>query len=216
MKKTYTELVEEISQQEINDLYEYALLAEKNMSKDEVEELIDDAISVATKVKNDPKKSDKHKRTASSVLSKVRSMKKTLEKDGSIHPNAVNALMRIVSGVHSGRYGYMNKNNPKVPQNYAREEDETLQEGMTSNVAKMTAIGLKKRCISLGNQVESATDVGEMVKYLSKQLNAVAGIVLVAVSMSDEGILSKGMILTSLLSSNEPDENLDALFEDEI
>ena len=214
MSKTYTELIEDISTQEIDELYEYALLAEKNMSKDEVAELIDDAISAATKVKNDPKKSDKHKTTASSVLSKVRSMKKTFEKDGSIHPNAVNALMRVVTGVHSGRYGWMNKNNPKVPQNYAREEDETLQEGMTSNVAKMTAIGLKKRCISLGNQVESVTDVGEKINNLSKQLNAVAGIALVAVSMSDEGLLSKGMILTSLLSSNEPDENLDKLFED--
>ena len=91
---------------------------------------------------------------------------------------------------------------------------QSVSEGMTSNVAKMTAIGLKKRCISLGNQVESATDIGEMVKYLSKQLNAVAGIALVAVSMSDEGLLSKGVILTSLLSSNEPDENLDALFEE--
>ena len=213
MKKTYTELIEDISTQEIDELYEYALLAEKNMSKDEIEELIDGAISAATKVNNDPKKSDKHKKTASSVLSKVRSMKKTFEKDGSIHPNAVNALMRVVTGVHSGRYGWMNKNNPKVPQNYAREEDATLQEGMTSNVAKMTAIGLKKRCISLGNQVESATDIGEKINNLSKQLNAVAGIALVAVSMSDEGLLSKGMILTSLLSSHVPDENLDALFE---
>ena len=91
---------------------------------------------------------------------------------------------------------------------------EPLDEGMTSNVAKMIAIGLKKRCISLGNQVESATDVGEKINNLSKQLNAVAGIALVAVSMSDEGLLSKGMILTSLLSSNKPDENLDALFEE--
>ena len=213
MKKTYTELIEDISTKEIDELYEYALLTEKNMSKDEVAELIDDAISAATKVKNDPKKSDKHKKTASSVLSKVRSMKKTFEKDGSIHPNAVNALMRVVTGVHSGRYGWMNKNNPKVPQNYAREEDE-LNEGMTSNVAKMTAIGLKKRCISWGNQVESATDIGEKINNLSKQLNAVAGIALVAVSMSDEGLLSKGMILTSLLSSLEPDENLDTLFEE--
>ena len=213
MSKTYTELIEDISTQEIDELYEYALLTEKNLSKDEVADLIDSAISAATKVKNDPKKSDKHKKTASSVLSKVRSMKKTFEKDGSIHPNAVNALMRVVTGVHSGRYGWMNKNNPKVPQNYAREEDETLQEGMTSNVAKMTAIGLKKRCISLGNRVESATDIGEKINNLSKQLNAVAGIALVAVSMSDEGLLSKGMILTSLLSSHEPDENLDALFE---
>ena len=91
---------------------------------------------------------------------------------------------------------------------------EPLDEGMTSNVAKMIAIGLKKRCISLGNQVESATDVGEKINNLSKQLNAVAGIALVAVSMSDEGLLSKGMILTSLLSSHEPNENLDTLFEE--
>jgi len=214
MSKTYTELIGEISQTEIDELYEYALYKEKNMSKDEVAELIDDAISAATKVKNDPKKSDKHKRTASSVLKTIRGIKKTFEKDGSISPNAVNACMRVVTGVHSGRYGWMNKNNPKVPQNYAREEDETLQEGMTSNVAKMTAIGLKKRSISLGNQVESATNIGEKINNLSKQLNAVAGIVLVAVSMSDEGLLSKGMILTSLLSSHEPDENLDALFEE--
>jgi len=214
MSKTYTELIEDISTQEIDELYEYALHTEKNMSKDEVEELIDDAISAATKVKNDPKKSDKHKKTASSVLKTIRGIKKTFEKDGSISPNQLNACMRVVAGVHSGRYGYMNKNNPKVPQNYAREEDETLQEGMTSNVAKMTAIGLKKRSISLGNRVESATDIGDKINHLSKQLNAVAGIALVAVSMSDEGLLSKGMILTSLLSSHEPDENLDTLVED--
>ena len=122
--------------------------------------------------------------------------------------------MRVVAGVHSGRYGWMNKNNPKVPQNYAREEDEILQEGMTSRVAKVLAIGLKRKCVSLGNQVESATDIGEKINYLSKQLNAVAGIALVGVSMSDEGLLSKGMILTSLLSSHEPNEDLDTLFED--
>ena len=212
MSKTYTELIEDISTQEIDELYEYALLAEKNMSKDEVAELIDDAISAATQVKNDPKKSDKHKKTASSVLSKVRSMKKTFEKDGSIHPNAVNSLMRVVTGVHSGRYGWMNKNNPKVPQNYS--EDETLQEGMTSSVARLSAIGLKKRSIGFGNRVEGSTDIGQKLDYLSKQLNAVAGIALVACSLSGEGLLSKGAIFTSLFSSNAPDENLDALFED--
>ncbi|MBT5215822.1 hypothetical protein HOM13_03745 [Candidatus Woesearchaeota archaeon] len=217
MSKTYTELVEEISPQEIDELYEYALHTEKNMSKDEVAELIDDAISAATQVKNDPKKSDKHKRTASSVLSKVRSMKKTFEKDGSIHPNAVNALMRVVTGVHSGRYGYMNKNNPKVPQNYAREEDETLQEGMTGSIAKVLAMGLKRKVIGIGNQVQSATDLEEKINLLSKQINVIAGLVLTTISVSDEkGLLSKGAILTSLLSSHEPDADLDILFEGEI
>ena len=52
--------------------------------------------------------------------------------------------------------------------------------------------------------------------YLSKQISAVGGIALVACSLSGEGLMSKGVIFTSLFSSNEPDENLDALFEDEI
>jgi len=214
MKKTYTELIEEISPQEIDELYEYALYTEKNMSKDEVADLIDDAISAATKVKNDPKKSDKHKKTASSVLSKVRSMKKTFEKDGSIHPNAVNSLMRVVTGVHSGRYGWINKNHPKVPQNYAREEDETLQEGMTSSVARMSAILLKKKVVGFGNRLESEKGVRPVDILLAKMITGVAGIALVACSLSGEGLLSKGAIFTSLFSSNEPDENLDALFED--
>ena len=85
---------------------------------------------------------------------------------------------------------------------------------MTGSIAKVLAMGLKRKCIGLSNQVESATDVGVKMNYVSKQMNTVAGIALVAVSMSDEGLLSKGMILTSLLSSNEPDENLDTLFED--
>ena len=69
--------------------------------------------------------------------------------------------MRVVTGVNSGRYGWMNKNNPKVPKNYAREEDETLQEGgMTSSVARMSAIVLKKRVVGYGNSVESSTEIG--------------------------------------------------------
>ena len=214
MSKTYTELIEDISQKEINDLYEYALYTEKNMSKDEVAELIDGAISAATKVKNDPKKSDKHKKTASSVLKTIRGIKKTFEKDASIHPNALNSVMRVVAGVHSGRYGYMNKNNPKVPQNYAREEDE-LNEGMTGSIAKVLAMGLKRKVIGIGNQVDSAKDLEQKINLLSKQINVIAGLVLTTISVSDEkGLLSKGAILTSLFSSHEPDENLDELFEE--
>ncbi len=54
----------------------------------------------------------------------------------------------------------------------------------------------------------------KMLDYLSKQISAVGGIALVACSLSGEGLLSKGAIFTSLFSSNEPEENLDVLFED--
>ena len=63
--------------------------------------------------------------------------------------------------------------------------------------------------------MESATDLGEKMNYVSKQMNTVAGMVLTAISVSDEkGLLSKGAILTSLLFSHQPDEDLDTLFED--
>ncbi len=53
--------------------------------------------------------------------------------------------------------------------------------------------------------------------YLSKQISTVGGIALVACSLSGEGLLSKGVIFTSLFSSNEPEfDDLDTLFEDEI
>ena len=201
-KKTYTELIEEID-----------TLYEKGMSQSEVAELIDDAISVATKVKNDPKKSADEKKTASSVLKKIRGIKKTFQSDGSIHPSAVNACMRVVAGVHSGRYGYMSPPDGSVPANYRKEEDE-INEGMTDTIAKGSAILLKKRSIGFGNKVQSTTDIGDKIDFLSQQLNAVAGIALLAVSVSGEGLLSKGAIFTSLFSSYEPDGNLDALFED--
>ena len=47
MKKTYTELVEEISPEEIDELYYYLeQLTEKNVSKDKVGELIDYCVEV--------------------------------------------------------------------------------------------------------------------------------------------------------------------------
>ena len=58
MSKTYTELIEEITPQEIDELYEYVVLTEKGMSKDEVADLIDSEISAATKCKKDPKNND--------------------------------------------------------------------------------------------------------------------------------------------------------------
>ena len=126
-------------------------IQEKSLSDAEIEDLLDKGEEVADAISKDSKKSEEERETAKDVLGWIEDVRKTWEKDNSLHPNAVNSLMRIVTGIHSGRYGWMNPDSPKVPQNYAREEDETLQEGMTSNVAKMTAIGLKKRSISLGN-----------------------------------------------------------------
>ena len=94
---------------------------------------------------------------------------------------------------------------------------EPLDEGMTSNVAKMTAMVLKRKVVGYGNRVEGSTDIGQKLDWLSKQLSAVGGIALVACSLSGEGLLSKGMVFQSLFSSHEPEfDDLDELLEDEI
>ena len=97
---------------------------------------------------------------------------------------------------------------------------QSVSEGMTSSIAKVLAMGLKRKVIAIGNQVEGATDLEKKINLLSKQINVIAGLVLTTISVSDEkGLLSKGAIITSLFSSHEPDINnidLDTLFEDDI
>ena len=84
-------------------------------------------------------------------------------------------------------------------------------------MAKVVVMGLKRKVIGIGNQVKSAMDLEGKINLLSKQINVIAGVVLTTISVRDEkGLLSKGAILTSLFSSHEPDENLEALFEGEI
>ena len=90
------------------------------MSKDEVEELIDDAEEVAMKIFKDKKRDDEEIETAKEVIDFVRNVRKTFNKNGSIHLNTLNSLSRIMTGVNSGRYGYMNKTSPKVPADYSK------------------------------------------------------------------------------------------------
>ena len=97
-----------------------SIIKEKGMSKDEVEELIDDAEEVARKIATDSKRDEEEIETAREVIDFVRNVRKTFIKKGSIHPNTLNSLSRITTGVNSGRFGFMNKTSPKVPADYSR------------------------------------------------------------------------------------------------
>jgi ElaB/YqjD/DUF883 family membrane-anchored ribosome-binding protein len=98
----------------------FSIINEKGMSKDEVEELIDDAEEVARKIATDSKRDEDEIETAKEVIQFVKDVRKTFNKNGSIHPNTLNSLSRITTGVNSGRYGFANKTSPKVPADYAR------------------------------------------------------------------------------------------------
>jgi len=98
----------------------FTIIKEKGLSKDEVEELIDDVEKVARRISTDPKRKENDVETAKEVIQFVKDVRKTFVKNGSIHPNTLNSLSRITTGVNSGRYGYANKNSPKVPSNYSK------------------------------------------------------------------------------------------------
>jgi hypothetical protein len=98
----------------------FTIINEKGMSKSEVEDLIDDAENVSRRISTDPKRKESDVETAKEVIQFVKDVRSTFQKNGSIHPNSLNSLKRITTGVNSERYGYSNKNSPKVPDNYSK------------------------------------------------------------------------------------------------
>ena len=95
-------------------------LTEKGMSNSEIEDLIDRAKSAAEAVIGDDEKTSEEKNRAEEVLDWINDVEETFSDEGKLHPNTVNGLMRIVTGVGSGRYGYTKKPPAKVPGDYSR------------------------------------------------------------------------------------------------
>ena len=95
-------------------------LLEKGMSNDELQDLIDRARSAVENVIADDEKSTEEKNRAEEVLDWIADVEETFSDEGKLHPNAVNGLSRIVTGVGSGRYGRTKKGDGRVPKNYSR------------------------------------------------------------------------------------------------
>ena len=91
---------------------------EKSLSDAEIEDLLDKGKEVATSISKDTKKSDEERETAKDVLSWIRDVRKTWNKDNSLHPNAVTKLMKITA-IRQGKWGYIN-NRGKIPSVFRR------------------------------------------------------------------------------------------------
>ena len=91
---------------------------EKSLSDTEIEDLLDKGKEVATSISKDTKKSEEERNTARDVLSWIRDVRKTWNKDNSLHPNAVTKLMKITA-IRQGRWGYIN-NRGKIPSDFRR------------------------------------------------------------------------------------------------
>ena len=91
---------------------------EKSLSNAEIEDLLDKGKEVATSISKDTKKSEEERNTAKDVLSWIKDLRKTWNKNNSLHPNAVTKLMKITA-IRQGRWGYIN-NRGKIPSDFRR------------------------------------------------------------------------------------------------
>ena len=88
------------------------------MSDAEIEDLLDKGKEVATSISKDTKKSEEERNTARDVLGWIKDVRKTWNKDNSLHPNAVTKLMKITA-IRQGKWGYIN-NRGKIPSDFRR------------------------------------------------------------------------------------------------
>ena len=91
---------------------------EKSLSDAEIKDLLDKGKEVATSISKDTKKSEEERNTAKDVLGWIKDVRKTWNKDNSLHPNAVTKLMKITA-IRQGKWGYIN-NRGKIPSDFRR------------------------------------------------------------------------------------------------
>ena len=158
---------------------EEILLYEKSLSGAEIEDLISSARKAAQKIKNDRKRPEAERNDAEDVLDFIKDIKDVWDRKNNLHPNQVNALMRIVAGVNSGRYGFMNPPDGKVPSNYRNEEElneSRNKRGLSDAVIKAGALQAKRWIIQQGREGD-----------VSGQLNGIASLLLFNMALTDRG-----------------------------
>ena len=78
---------------------------EKSLSDAEIEDLIDKGKEVTAAIARDTNKSDEERATAKDVLDWIQDVRKTWNKDNSLHPNVVMKLMKITA-IRQGKWGW--------------------------------------------------------------------------------------------------------------
>ena len=158
---------------------EEILLYEKSLSGAEIEDLISSARKAAQKIKNDRKRPEAERNDAEDVLDFIKDIKDVWDRKNNLHPNQVNALMRIVAGVNSGRYGFMNSPDGKVPSNYRNEEElneSRTKRGLSDAVIKAGALQANRWILQQGREGD-----------VSGQLNGIASLLLFNMALTDRG-----------------------------
>ena len=80
-------------------------IREKSLTPDEIVDLMDKGEEVANAISKDSKKDPEERETARDVLDWIRDVRKTWNKNNSLHPNAVTKLMKITA-IRQGKWGW--------------------------------------------------------------------------------------------------------------
>ena len=91
---------------------------EKSLSDSEIENLLDKGKEVTAAIARDTKKSEEDRNTAKDVLGWIKDVRKTWNKNNSLHPNAVTKLMKITA-IRQGKWGWSVPGG-KVPKDFRK------------------------------------------------------------------------------------------------
>ena len=85
------------------------------------------------------------------------------------------------------------------------KEANTINETISDSVARATALAIKRRVISKGLSVRNSDDLEKKIEELSKQVSALAGLVMLGISIGGNGLLSKAGIVSGLFTEGFED-----------
>ena len=93
-------------------------IREKSLTPDEIVDLMDKGEEVANAISKDSKKDPEERETVRDVLDWIRDVRKTWNKNNSLHPNVVMKLMKITA-IRQGKWGWSVPGG-KVPRDFRR------------------------------------------------------------------------------------------------
>ena len=85
------------------------------------------------------------------------------------------------------------------------KEANTINESISDSVARATALAIKRRVISKGLSVRNSDDLEKKIEELSRQVSAIAGLVMLGNSIGGNGLLSKAGIVSGLFTEGFED-----------
>ena len=82
----------------------------------------------------------------------------------------------------------------------------SINESISDSVARATALAMKSRVISKSRIVRSTDELEKKLDELSKQVSALAGLVMLGISIGGNGLLSKSLIVSGLFTEEFSDD----------